>query len=291
MGNIEKVKLTPLLGLAEICLKKVVFVAGKKGIYVIKLGTSLIADVKTNEIRIETLDTLTDQISKIKKDKDVILVSSGAISLGLDALGLRKRPEEMSKKQAAAAIGQNKLMNLYEKLFKKHRITIAQVLLTKEGILTQRGYTNAKNTIFTLLDFGIIPIINENDTIATEEIQFGDNDNLSAYVAKMIDAEMLVILTDTDGLYTEDPAISPHAKKIDVVSDFTHDICRSAKSTNNPRCVGGMSSKITAAKKAVKSEIPVAIASGFKNDVILKIVMGNNIGTLFLPKKGDRKDE
>jgi len=264
----------------------VILVATSTGIYVIKLGTSLITDVKTNEIRIETLNKLTDQIAKVNGKKKIIIVSSGAIGLGLHSLGEKKRPKEMAKKQAAAAVGQNILMNLYEKLFKKRHITIAQVLITKDGISGACGYENARNTINTLLDYNVVPIINENDTIATEEIQFGDNDNLASYVAELIRAEMLILLTDTDGLYTNDPHMNVDAKRFDVITEITEEIFNSANGTNGLCSVGGMSSKIEAAKRALASDIPVTIASGFDDMVIEKIYMGKKCGTLFLPKRG-----
>ena len=268
-----------------IAFEKVIFVAATNGIYVIKLGTSLITDVKTNEIRIETLNRITDQIAKINMTKGVILVSSGAIGLGLQAMGLERRPKEMSKKQAAAAIGQNKLMNLYEKLFQKRGITIAQVLLTKDGISNETGYANAHNTIHTLIEYGIVPIINENDTIATEEIQFGDNDNLASYVAQIADAEMLVLLTDTDGLYDADPSVCASAQKYAVVTEITSAICASAGETTGLCSVGGMCSKIEAAKRATMHGIAVTIASGFEDRIIERIAEGERCGTLFMPQK------
>ncbi|MBN1786629.1 MAG: glutamate 5-kinase [Candidatus Methanofastidiosa archaeon] len=267
-----------------------ILVARNAGIYVIKLGTSLITDVNTNEIRIETLNSLTDQIARIKDDKSIVIVSSGAIGLGLHSLGELRRPKEMAKKQAAAAVGQNILMNLYEKLFNKRQITIAQVLLTKDGISEEKGYINARNTIQTLLDYGVIPIINENDTIATEEIQFGDNDNLASYVAELVQAEMLILLTDTDGLYTGDPTIYESAKKFEIITEITEEICNSANGTKGACSVGGMQSKIEAAKRALASNVPVMIASGFEKDVLFKIYEGKKCGTLFLPK-GMKIDE
>lgn len=262
-----------------------ILVAKDAGIYVIKLGTSLITDVDTNEIRIETLNSLTDQIARLNQKKGVVLVSSGAIGLGLHSLGEKKRPKEMAKKQAAAAVGQNLLMNLYEKLFNKRHVTLAQVLLTKDGLSNKIGYVNARNTIKTLLEYGVIPIINENDTIATEEIQFGDNDNLASYVAVLVDAEMLVLLTDTDGLYTGDPSVCKNAKRFDVINEITDEICRSANGTSGACSVGGMCSKIEAAKRALSSNIPVTIASGFDDGVIDKISEGRKCGTLFIPKE------
>ncbi|RZN46235.1 glutamate 5-kinase [archaeon] len=268
-------------------MQKVVLVAATKGIYVIKLGTSLITDIATNQIRIETLNNLTDQIARAHEKKHVIVVSSGSIGLGLSTLNLTKRPKEMAKKQAAAAIGQNKLMNTYEKLFNKRNITIAQVLLTKDGILSEKGYNNAYNTILTLLEYGVVPIINENDTIATEEIQFGDNDNLASYVAQMMQAEMLILLTDTDGLYTSDPSIDPYAQKLEVVHEITRDIELSAGVTNGLCSVGGMNSKIQAAQRALLHGVPVTIASGFDTSCIEKIVDGKPCGTLFIPPGDD----
>lgn len=183
-------------------------------------------------------------------------------------------------------MGQNILMNLYEKLFKKRHITIAQVLITKDGISGASGYENARNTVNTLLDYGVVPIINENDTIATEEIQFGDNDNLASYVAELISADMLILLTDTDGLYTNDPHMNEDARRFDVITEITDEICNSANGTNGLCSVGGMSSKIEAAKRALASNIPVTIASGFEDGVIEKIYKGEKCGTLFLPKRG-----
>ncbi|MHC1598149.1 MAG: glutamate 5-kinase [Candidatus Methanofastidiosia archaeon] len=262
-----------------------ILVAAIKNTYVIKLGTSLITDVETNEIRIDTLNNITDQIARIKEKKNIVIVSSGAIGLGLKTLNLKKRPSLMPEKQAAAAIGQNKLMNLYEKLFNKRHITIAQVLITKDGISNKKGYVNAKNTINTLLKYDIIPIINENDTMATEEIQFGDNDNLAAYVAQIVDAEMLILLTDTDGLYTKDPTIHADAIKFEIIEEITTEVSISASKSNGLCSVGGMSSKIEAAKQALEKNIPVIIANGFGKDTIENIANGISCGTIFLPKK------
>ncbi|MDD4281147.1 MAG: glutamate 5-kinase [Candidatus Methanofastidiosa archaeon] len=264
-----------------------ILVAATTGIYVIKLGTSLITDVRTNEVRIESLSKITDQIANIKEHKGVIVVSSGAIGLGLHAMGLDRRPREMAKKQAAAAIGQNKLMNQYEKLFQKRGVTIAQVLLTKDGISGEPGYTNAHNTIHTLVDYGIVPIINENDTIATEEIQFGDNDNLAAYVAQIADAELLILLTDTDGLYDADPTVCPGAHRYEVIDEITPDICNSAGQSNGLCSVGGMCSKIQAAQRATSHGIPVIIANGFEDGIIERIARGEHCGTLFVPHTED----
>ena len=268
-----------------------ILVAEINGIYVIKLGTSLIADVKTNTIRWDVLRNIIGQIARIKEHKNVIVVSSGSIGLGLHELNEKTRPTEMAKKQAAAAIGQNKLMNLYDALFNKMNITIAQVLLTKDGISTEKGYTNAHNTIHTLLEYGIVPIINENDTISTEEIMFGDNDNLAAYVAQISGAEMLILLTDTDGLYDRNPSKFPDAKKYEVIEQITDEICAEADTTNGPCSVGGMCSKVEAAKRALLHNIPVTIASGLDGSSIVKISQGMPCGTLFTPNNKVKDNE
>ena len=253
---------------------------------VIKIGSSLLCDSKNN-IDFKFLQDISHQVScLVKYKKEAVIVSSGAIALGMHALGLSQRPKKLHELQAAAAIGQNELMNTYCGFFKKalsdREILGAQVLLTWEDFNDRRRYLNAKNTLFALLRHNAVPVINENDTVSTDEIKFGDNDRLSALVASLISADLLVILSDVDGLLSKD-----RQTLIKVVDEITPKIRELACPSSKKACVGGMITKIEAAKIAVESGIPCVIANGSRKDILsLVLKEPSENGTLFLPKKG-----
>ncbi len=215
---------------------------------------------------------------------EIILVSSGAISAGMKKVGYKNRPDGISEKQAMAAIGQSRLMMAYEKAFDHHGCSVAQILITRDDLNNRRRYLNARNTIFTLLSWGITPIINENDTVVIDEIKFGDNDNLSAMVANMTDSNLLAILSDIDGLYNDDPRTNKNARLIPLIDKIGSSIFQFANSVPGSLGTGGMASKLAAAKKATLKGIPVVIANGRKKNIIRKIILGEEIGTFFLPQ-------
>ena len=216
--------------------------------------------------------------------REVALVSSGAIVTGMARLGLTERPRAIPQTQAAAAVGQSALMWHYEQAFKRHHLRVGQVLLTLQDISDRSRYLNARNTLHALLGFGVVPIVNENDTVAVDEIRVGDNDNLAAFVAQLIDADLLVLLTDVDGLYTGDPRRDPAAKRLETVEAVTEDIQRLVFDAPAAVSVGGMSTKLEAAQKAGASGIPMVIASGTERRVLRRLLEGEPVGTLFLPR-------
>ena len=216
---------------------------------------------------------------------ETILVSSGAILAGMEALGLAERPRDLPLKQAAAAVGQSHLMRAYEEAFQPHGRRVAQILLTREDLRHRGRYLNARNTLFTLLRLGAVPIINENDTVAVQEIQFGDNDTLSALVANMAEADLLVILTDIEGLYSADPHRDTSARLIPVVrpQDAVAALC--GEDTGSAASIGGMSSKVSAARRAAAAGIPTVVASGQRPQVLEAVVDGKDVGTFFVPSR------
>jgi len=216
---------------------------------------------------------------------EVILVSSGAILAGMEALGLTERPRDLPLKQATAAVGQSHLMRAYEEAFQPCGQRVAQILLTREDLRHRGRYLNARNTFFTLLRLGIVPIVNENDTVAVQEIQFGDNDTLSALVANLAEADLLVILTDTEGLFTADPRRDPSARLIPLVrpQDAVTSFC--AEEAGSAASIGGMSSKVLAARRATTAGIPTVVASGLKEGVLEAILRGAEAGTFFVPSR------
>jgi glutamate 5-kinase len=247
---------------------------------VVKVGTGLVTapGVGADPERIEALAA---EIAAIREGRDVVLVSSGAIATGMARLALTERPRSIPEKQAAAAVGQSALMWHYEIAFKRHGISVAQILLTAQDIANRARYVNARNTLDTLLRFSVLPVVNENDTVAVEEIKVGDNDNLSALVAALIDAELLVLLTDVAGLYTADPARHASARKLDTVEAVTDDIARLVWDRAGRVSVGGMATKLQAARKAAASGLPMIIASGREPGVLRRILAGEPIGTYF----------
>jgi len=248
---------------------------------VIKIGSSLFYSGK-GALNFDPLSSIAGQIADVfRQGREVVIVSSGAIALGMHSLGLRERPGELFNLQAAAAIGQNEVINRYRGFFTNRGITVAQILLTWEDFSDRERYLNAKNTLNALLKYRALPIVNENDTVSTEEIKFGDNDRLSALVASLVSADLLVILSDVDGLLDRD------GKVVRVVDDITPAIRSLASPTSKKSCVGGMVTKIEAAKIAVDSGVPCVIANGNTASIVLAALANPaSCGTLFLPKKG-----
>lgn len=252
---------------------------------VIKVGSSTVGLLDSKEgININVISELSRVIAKLKKsDHKVTLVTSGAVALGVKTLGFSKKPKTILEKQACAAIGQAKLMHVYEKYFSKYKIPTAQILLTRDGFAQREIYINARETILKLMNMNVIPIINENDVVATEEIRFGDNDMLSAMVSDLISADRLIILTDEKGLYDGNPKKNKYAKLIPLVEKITSDIEKLALGKGNELSLGGMSTKIQAAKLATSGGIKTYIIYGRKPELIFDIMEGKNPGTTFLP--------
>lgn len=251
---------------------------------VIKVGSSTLTH-DTGKLNFAKIDKLVMQIADLmNQGKEVILVSSGAVAVGVSRLGLSEKPKTIPGKQAAAAVGQGILMHTYEKIFADYGRTVAQVLLTKADSVDRKRYTNCKNTFLALFEHGVIPIVNENDVVAVDEIKIGDNDTLSAIVASIVDADVLLILSDIDGLYTANPRTDKNAKLVEVVGDITLEIEQSAGGAGSSVGTGGMATKISAAKIAVNSGTSMVIASGEAPNVIYRVMQGENVGTLFLPK-------
>ncbi len=256
---------------------------------VIKVGTSNLTD-KNYRLEPRKVEKLATEIVELKKqDKEIILVSSGAIGAGIGKLDLKQRPRDIKVLQATAAVGQNVLMSTYDRYFANYDQIIAQILLTHAAFFNRQRYLNLRNTLVTLLKSGIIPIINENDTVAVDEIKVGDNDTLSALVASNLDADLLIILTNTDGLFTYDPKRSKKAELIPVVDEITPEIERIAE-TGGRTGVGGMKTKIQAAKVTMKAGIPMIIANGGEENILMRIMKGEPVGTLFMPRKRKMND-
>ena len=254
---------------------------------VVKVGSGLIS-APGRGLLPDRIGALADELAALAKDgREVVVVSSGAIASGMARLGLTQRPRSIPEKQAAAAVGQSALMWHYEQAFARHGIRVAQVLLTQEDISARPRYLNARNTLQVLLRFRVVPVVNENDTVAVEEIKVGDNDNLAALVAHLIDADLLVILTDVDGLYTGDPRVDPEARRLDTVDAVTEEIERLVWDADGQVSVGGMSTKLEAARKATSSGIPMVIASGRVPGTLRRVLRGEPLGTYFVPR-GDR---
>jgi glutamate 5-kinase len=251
---------------------------------VVKVGTSTLTygNGKLNLARIERLSMILSDLAN--QGRDIVLVTSGAIGVGMNKLGFKKKPTDIALKQAMAAVGQGMLIQIYEKMFSEYGRAVAQILITKEDIFLEDRNTNATNTFNALLTHGVIPIVNENDTIATDEIKIGDNDVLSAYVAKLINADLLILLSDIDGLYDKDPS-SADAQLIKRVYNIDNNINSIAKGSGSHLGTGGMKTKIKAAEIAMESEIVMAIVNGSRPDNIYDIISGKEMGTLFLRKE------
>jgi glutamate 5-kinase len=253
---------------------------------VVKVGTGLVTEPGAGADP-KRIEALARELVSVRTQREIVLVTSGAIVSGMARLALSERPRSIPEKQAAAAVGQSALMWHYEAAFKRHDVPVGQVLLTAQDISDRARYLNARNTLLALLGFGVVPIVNENDTVAVEEIKVGDNDNLSALVASVIDADLLVLLTDVDGLYTADPARDPAARRLDTVEAITPDIERLVFDGEGRVSVGGMATKLQAAQKATASGVPMIIASGHDAGVLGRIVRGETVGTYF-PARTDR---
>lgn len=253
---------------------------------VIKVGSAVLTNSEQglDHGRIEKLAS--DMASIMSSGIEVILVSSGAIAAGLAKLGLKKTKNmPLSLKQASAAIGQSGLMWAYEKTFAVHGLKVAQVLLTREDLSNRTRFLNARNTIQTLLDYGVIPIINENDTVSVDEIKFGDNDNLSGMVVHLADADLLIILSDIDGLYTADPKQDHSATLIPLVEKITAEVERCAGDIRTTVGTGGMRSKLLTAKKVAAYGVPMVIVNGKEAGILRGLFEGKEFGTLFLPRQ------
>lgn len=251
---------------------------------VIKIGSNILASAVLG-LNTKRLQSIAKDVSDVAdRGYEIIIVSSGAIAAGLKKLGLKEKPKDIRLKQASAAIGQSSLMWAYERSFAKFNKKVAQILLTRDDIANRLRYINAKNTLFTLLSYGIIPLINENDPIAVDEIKFGDNDMLAALVAVLVEADTLVILSDVEGLYTKNPG-HKDAKLIDSVEEITAGIEKFAEGRGSAVSTGGMYSKLLAAKQANNHGIPVVIMNGKKSGMLTRFFNGEKIGTYFKPKK------
>jgi glutamate 5-kinase len=248
---------------------------------VFKVGTSTLT-YEGGGINIRRVEKLVKILSDIKNQgREVILVTSGAIGVGMGKMGISQKPSATREKQALAAIGQCELMDFYSRLFSEYNHTVAQLLLTRDVVEDGVRKENAHNTLSTLLSFGIIPIINENDSVSSEQIEFGDNDTLSAIVARLIDADCLVILSDIDGLYDSNPNDNPDAKLISVVEEITDEIRKSASGAGTGRGTRGMITKLTAAEIATKAGIDMYIVNGSEPEIIYDLLDGKGVGTLF----------
>lgn len=255
---------------------------------VVKIGSSSLTHEETGKLDLGKMEQLVRQLSDLRnRGMDVCLVSSGAIAVGRAAMGIHDRPTEISMKQACAAVGQAKLMMVYQKLFAEYNETAGQVLLTKNTMINPVSRENAKNTFDELFALGVIPIVNENDTTSTYEMQFGDNDTLSALVSSMVGADLLILLSDIDGLYTDDPHTNPDAQLVKEVENLDQDILGMAKGTTGSNVgTGGMTTKLTAAKIATLSGTDMIIANGADVKVISDIFADDYYtGTLFHSNK------
>lgn len=252
---------------------------------VVKVGTSTLTH-QTGKLNLLQLEKLVRELADLaNQGKQIILVTSGAVGAGVGRLGLSSRPRNLPEKQAAAAVGQGVLLHMYEKIFSEYGQVVAQILLTREDLADRKRYLNARNTFFALLRFGVLPIVNENDTVAVEEIRLGDNDTLSALVAGLVDADLLVLLTDIDGLYDSNPKLNPKAKLIPVIEEVTAEIEAMAGGAGSQFGTGGMGTKLMAAKVAMSSGIPMVIANGEYDKILHDILTADFKGTLFLPKE------
>lgn len=252
---------------------------------VIKVGTSTItyANGKRN---FSQIDRLAREISDLQNQgKEMILVTSGAVAVGVDRMGLPGKPKTIPGKQAAAAVGQGVLMHTYEKFFADYGQIVSQVLITKTEAIDRHRYTNTRNTFMELMRQRVIPIVNENDVVALDELKIGDNDNMSALVAGIVDADLVIILSDVDGLYTANPQTHPDAVIVPEVAEITPEIEASAGGVGSARGTGGMATKIQAAKAATSSGIHLVIASGTEKNAITRVLQGEELGTLFVSRE------
>jgi len=254
---------------------------------VVKIGSNILAEDSRglNQRRISAISKAIATI--MDGGHEVVMVSSGAVAAGMNKLGLTSKPTDIRQKQAVAAAGQSHLMWTYERNFAKYGLHTAQMLLTRDGLSDRQMYINAKNTLHTILSYGVVPIVNENDSVATEELKFGDNDQLAALVAQLAEADRLVILSDVDGLFDSDPKRNKNATLIKSVDKVTEDIICLAGGLGSQVSTGGMESKLLAARKAMRSGIFVNIINGRRPARLVSLIEGRHTGTEFLPK-GDK---
>ena len=251
---------------------------------VVKIGSNVLTE--DNGLNLRAMHAISHQISQLcDRGLEIILVSSGAMAAGMKKVGLARRPEAIPERQATAAVGQATLIREYEKAFEKDNKKVAQILLTSDGLANRKRHLNARNTINTLLEWAIIPIVNENDTVMVQEIQFGDNDNLAAMITLLMNADILINLTDIDGLYDKDPRRHRDAALIPQVSTFKREIEKFASDIPGALGTGGMLSKIKAARKLTTAGVPMVIARGEKPDILLALFAGESHGTFFVPNQ------
>jgi glutamate 5-kinase len=252
---------------------------------VIKIGSNILT-AENNGLDTDRIQRIAEDISAVQDaGYEVVVVSSGAVAAGMKKLGLKEKPKDIILKQAAAAVGQSSLMWAYEKCFSTHAKKVAQILLTRNDFSDRKRYINSRNTLIALLSYGIVPIVNENDTVATDEIRFGDNDHLASLVSGLIEAERFIILSDVDGLFSADPRKDPMAKLIELVEDITPELEEKAGGSVTKIGTGGMYSKILAAKRAVKNGTTVNIINGRNTGCVLSLLQGVRCGTEFKTNK------
>ncbi len=249
---------------------------------VVKIGSGVISNVDGLENN-QVATIAEDVCALLNNGLEVILVSSGAVAAGKRQLGIVGRPQTIPQKQAAAAIGQTRIIHEYRDTFHTHDYNVAQVLLTRDDLSNRRRYLNARNTVMTLLEYGVTPIVNENDTVVVEEIRFGDNDNLSALVTSLVEADLLIILSDVDGLYDRDPVAHPDARLIPIVERVTPSVEGMAGTGTGPLGTGGMATKLKAAKKAALSGVGTLVVNGRIPHIMARVFAGEEVGTYFLP--------
>lgn len=250
---------------------------------VVKIGSSSLA-YATGKLNLGGIELLVRQMADLHNEgREVLLVTSGAIGAGAGKLGLGRRPRSIPEKQAAAAVGQGLLMHVYEKFFAEYGVTVGQVLAAREDFADRRRFVNMRNTLCTLLRFGVLPVINENDTVAVDEIKMGDNDYLSALVAGLVNADLLLLLSDVEGLYTGDPGRDPAARLIPSVREITPEIEALGGGSGSSLGSGGMATKLAAARMAMQSGVITVIARAHAREVIRRVLGGEEVGTVFWP--------
>ena len=253
---------------------------------VIKIGSSSLTHPETGKINLVKMERLVRILTDLRNmGKDVVLVSSGSIAVGRQTFNISERPKEKALSQACAAVGQARLIMIYQKFFAEYNQISAQVLMTKDTMINPISRENARNTFEKLFEMDVVPVVNENDTVSTDEIEFGDNDTLSAIVTALIDADLLILLSDIDGLFTDDPNVNPSAKFIEYVDSFDEKLEKMCKGSNGSVGTGGMATKISAAKIASDSGSDMVIANGHDVHIIEDIINGKNVGTLFTAHK------
>ncbi len=251
----------------------------------VKVGTSTLTH-KTGRLNIRRVEELCKVLSDVKNaGHDIVLVSSGAIGMGVGKLNMADKPQDMPTKQAAAAVGQCELMYVYDNLFQEYNHTVGQILITGEDLADSVRHENFTNTLNRLLELGALPIINENDTIATSEIAVGDNDTLGALVAASVKSDLFIVLTDIDGLYTADPRRDPNAQLISEVTEITKEMLQGAGGQGSSLGTGGMATKLSAAKIAMDAGVDMIIVNGASPEIIYDAVNGRSVGTRFIAKK------